>query len=288
MPQFDTQSTSAPFTYPPEFTPEQIYILENEPQDLTPKYSKPFAQFLYTNDEPKSARRFERCSTWWDKHRLRNGNIVTRNLNPCHEVTACENCAHLRFEEEFERYSVLERVIPESFTYVVTTPERSAAIRKLLKKLAPILSRFSWQPEANHIAGHFESRILLCATSHAIPYKILQKIREIDPHVWIKSYGTSRFRKVLERMLMPTLPEEYANRLILKRYKRRLVFEGANQATRKLLFDTKGKFISNKNSEDEVKIPFCTIKNCVAHTQPYWMGQSEGNLVWILAPSPPV
>lgn len=265
-------------------TPEQIAKLEGDPQDLTPKFKKVMCCQLHEEHGlTKLAIRVDDCSTRWRFHDLPNGRRVKENMNPCHEAALCENCAELRWDIECQRYINLAKFIKESFTYIVTIPAAAPKIRKIVKKLGPILSKFCW----NEQEQRFEVRILVCAHIHDITYRVLQSLLAIHPTIRIRDYGSHRFAKVLNRMLAPMLPHDLANRLILKNTKRRLQFEGASRDLRKSLFDRRDKPLSNKNSRRHPANGFCHIKNCQKHTQVCSLGTPEHEFRWIQAPSPP-
>jgi hypothetical protein len=265
-----------------QLTPEQIYILNEEIQDHTPKFKKAISRRLHEMGLTKLGIHVDDCSTRWRTHRKAGGRIIKENLNPCHEPCLCENCAQLRFEDEVERYGVLETIIGDSFV-LLTTAASAVSIRKILRRLGPMLSKYCWNPREKR----FETRILFTKSEHAISYQVLQAIRKLDPHIRIRPYAASRFKNVLNAMLMPTLPD-FDKQLVLKNIKRKLIFEGMNWAGRKLLFDNKNQSLSNKNNKKVHKNGWCRVKDCVAHTEPYWIGTPEHLLWWYHAPAPPV
>lgn len=260
-----------------ELTPEQEAYLTTVPQDLSTTWNHAVCRHLFDAGLEKLAKRVHFCSTRFENHQLADGRTVKKNLNPCHEGCLCANCAELQTIREFEHYQVLERICPESFTYLQTAVANFPAIYALLRKLkVPIVAKVGWRNK------RFVNKIFLLATPQSIPYVVIQAIRATDPYILIDSYGRTAFHNLLRnKLLAADLPTDFANQLIMKQMKRKLVFAGVNQETRKKLFDNNSKPpLSNNFSEESDEKPFCTIPTCVCHSEPYWKGTPEHELRW--------
>lgn len=236
-------------------------------------YHRPMSQKFYDMGLPANvALRHDLCSTKFIDHKLKGGGKHKENTNPCHEYCLCNNCAWLRSEQLIAHYKHAIGKVKGGYTFVETCDlETFPQVRKKLKLLkCPFLGNFMvWDKD-----GHrWLVRAVLMTPKVAIPQKLLEELRALDPHLRLeRRHDASQFDMDLLLLFPPDLPNDADSRMRLKSSKRKIFFTGLSQVGRTKLSDKSSTTQSDSFLAGEA---FCHLKDCIAHTIPYFAGTPE-------------
>ena len=250
-----------------ESNPDLYQKLCVDLQDLTPQFSKPYARHLFDSGDEKAARRLDLCGKFFRRHQDSDGHLFWENSQRC-MMSTCPFCSRKQAADLIDRYSVLSSTIGSRFVRLEVPHLIGEKVRKLLSKhlgkQTPILSNTGWR------RGSLTTKLLVSASAASFPMKLTASLRALDSSIIISEHEPEQFRRVLEYVLAPDLPGDFAALDQLRALKRKVKFQGMSQADRKKLFvkDTPPPLTNNFPQEGEVYEQLklkCPEEGCTGH-----------------------
>lgn len=270
-------------------TPEKYRVyLEETPQELG-KFDTAYGQYVADHHSPDVAGRIEECGTIIRKHKDARGHVwVTTHY--C-EKKSCQTCANRIAERELAKYSVLDKETFSACTYLEYDRAAGAKVRKALRRMGQTLaiSKEGWRHD------RWTCGTILLAPPEAIPERVLRRLYSLDPLLEIVRHERNQFLALLNKLLHPVMPEDFAERLSMEskdgKRRRQIFFQGASNEKRRTLFVSEESNTDNV-PKDSSKKHACCCPRCglpeISRTLRMPIGSLLKDEHWIpVEPDPP-